>query len=303
MPPREARNAIMLTVIASLLWGTSFPGVKWGLGYAGNDVIFLWLRFLVASAITLTIVLLIRRFSFSVLRNPWMWLVGGLNAASFSAQYIGLTLTSASKTALLVDINVIAVAIVSYFAFRERLNRIQLAGIMCGMVGIVLLTADGGMSFGQDEFVGDMAVYAAGWGWALFIVFNKKLLSKYSAIEVSTAAIVTSAVWLCLPAMYVGYAGADMTVEPRAWMAIVYLGVSCTSVATLLWAMGLEGVSATASATIMLLEVITALAISMTLLDETLTFMAIIGAALVLGAIYLVASSMAPEEPSSVSHT
>jgi drug/metabolite transporter (DMT)-like permease len=62
----------------------------------------------------------------------------------------------------------------------------------------------------------------------------------------------------------------------------------CTSVATLLWAMGLEGVSATASATIMLVEVITALAIAAALLGETMGAAAISGAALILAAIYLV---------------
>lgn len=303
MPPRDKRNAILLTVLASLIWGTSFPGVKWGLGYAGNDVFFLWLRFVVASAVTLTVVLLLKRFSLSVLRDPWIWLAGGFNAMSFVAQYVGLTLTSASKTALLVDINVIAVAIVSFFVFRERLNRVQFIGILVGVVGIVLLTADGGMSFAEDEFLGDMVVYIAGWGWAMFIVLNKKLLSRYSAIEVSSAAIATSTVWLLLPVVYLGFSGADLSIQPNAWAAILYLGIACTSVATLLWAMGLEGVSATASATIMLLEIITALVISISLLDESLRQLAIIGAGLVLAAIYLVASSGPRDEVPAVSHT
>lgn len=303
MPPRDRRNAILLTTFASLIWGTSFPGVKWGLGYAGNDILFLWLRFILASALTLAIVLALKRFSFNVLRDPMIWLVGALNAGSFIAQYVGLTLTSASKTALLVDINVIAVAIVSFFVFRERLNKAQTAGILVGVAGIVLLTADGGMSFAEDEFLGDMVVYLSGWGWAFFIVLNKKLLSRYSAIEVSTAAIVTSTLWLILPVTYLGMSGADFTIEPMAWVAIVYLGIACTSVATLLWAMGLEGVSATASATIMLLEIITALVISIMFLRESLEQLAVIGAALVLAAIYLVASSGHEGEAPSVSHT
>ena len=303
MPPRDRRNAVLLTTFASLIWGTSFPGVKWGLGYAGNDIFFLWLRFLVASAATLAIVLLLKRFSFKVLKDPVIWLVGAFNAGSFIAQYAGLTLTTASKTALLVDINVIAVAIVSFFAFRERLNRVQTVGILVGVAGIVLLTADGGMSFAEDEFLGDIIVYLSGWGWAFFIVLNKRLLSKYTAIEVSTAAIATSAVWLLAPVAYLSLTGADFTVQPMAWVAIVYLGIACTSVATLLWAMGLEGVSATASATIMLLEIVTALVISMLLLEESLEQLAIIGAALVLSAVYLVASSGPKGEPPAVSHT
>jgi drug/metabolite transporter (DMT)-like permease len=303
MPPRDKRNAVMLTVFASLIWGTSFPGVKWGLGYAGNDVFFLWLRFMVATAVTLAIVLALRKFSFKVLKDPLLWVVGGLNAGSFVAQYVGQTMTTASKTALLVDINVVAVAIVSYFAFRERLNRVQLAGVVAGIAGVVLLTIDGGFSFAEDEFLGDVVVYMSGWGWAFFIVLNKTLLSKYSAIEISTAAIVTATVWLVGPVSYLGVTGADFSLEPAAWVAIAYLAIACTSTATLLWAMGLEGVSATASATIMLVEIVTALAISILLLEETLEQLAIVGAVLILAAVYLVASTGHEGESPAVSHT
>jgi len=52
----------------------------------------------------------------------------------------------------------------------------------------------------------------------------------------------------------------------------------------------------------MLIEIVTALVISIGLLEETLTSAAIVGAALVLAAVYLVSSSP-PEEMHSVTHT
>jgi len=303
MASRDRDNAIALTVFASLVWGTSFPGVEWGLRYVGNDVFFLWLRFLVASAVTLAIVLYFRKFSFSVMREPTIWMIGGLNAAGFVMQYVGLMYTTASKTALLVDINVVAVAIISYFSFRERLNKVQLVGILAGTLGVVLVTTDKGLSFNTGELLGDILVYLAGWSWAFFIVLSKKTLARHSAIEVSSGAIASCTLFLVVPVAYLMMTGADLTIEPLGWVGVVYLGIFCTSIATLLWAMGLEGVSATASATIMLVEVITALAISFGLLDETLTTPAIIGGALVLAAIYLVSASYGPAEKPSVKST
>ncbi|HUV61492.1 MAG TPA: DMT family transporter [Thermoplasmata archaeon] len=295
-------RAILLTVVASLIWGTSFPGVKWGLSYVGNDVVFLWLRFAVASVVTLSIVLPLRKLQLSVFRNPYIWLIGGLNSAAFVTQYIGLNYTSASKTALLVDINVVAVAIISYFVFRERIGSKQAFGITTGLAGIAMLTADGGLSFDSSELIGDIMVYSCGWLWAFFIVLNKKMLSKFNAVQLSSSAIVTSAIWLLIPLAYLGYVGADFTVETPGWLAVVYLGVMCTSVAILFWAMGLEGVSATSSATIMLIEIVTALAISISLLDETLRPLAAFGAALVFAAIYLVASGEGRKEVASIAH-
>ena len=292
MPLRDPKHGVYLTLLASLIWGTSFPGAEWGLRYVGNDVVFLWLRFLIASGVTLSIVVPLRKFSLSVMREPDIWLIGGLNAAGFILQYVGLVYTTASKTALLVDINVVAVAIISYFAFRERLSRFQVVGVVLGSLGVVLVTSDEGLSFSSSELLGDILAFLAGWSWAFFIVLSKKTLARRTAVEISSGAIASCTVFLAPLVAYLVLTGnADTTIGENGWLAAAYLGILCTSVATLLWAMGLEGVSATASATIMLVEVVTALLIAFTLLDETLRFTAAVGAVCVLTAIYLVSAS------------
>src|SRR5512136_1921707 len=100
MASRDVKSGVLLTVLASLIWGTSFPGITWGLGYVGNDIFFLWLRFLIASAVTMSIVLYLKKFDLSVMREPIIWLIGGLNTAGFILQYVGQTYTTASKTSL-----------------------------------------------------------------------------------------------------------------------------------------------------------------------------------------------------------
>jgi drug/metabolite transporter (DMT)-like permease len=296
MATRDRTNAILLTVFASLVWGTSFPGTKWGLDFIGNDVLFLWLRFIVATTITLAVVLYLRRLSLGIFRNPIIWLIGGFNAMGFVMQYVGLTITTASKTALLVDINVVAVAIISYFAFRERLGRSQIVGVVIGMLGVFFLTLNKDLVFDSEQLIGDVIVYVAGWSWAFFIILTKKLLDKHNGIEISSAAIATCMAWLTIPTVYLLVTGGgDFSIEPLGWVAIAYLGLFCTSIATLLWALGLEGVSGTESATIMLIEVVTALILAIGLLGESMSLAATFGGALVMLAIFLVAGTGAGE--------
>jgi len=297
MASRNRRDAILLTAFASLVWGTSFPGTKWGLDFIGNDVIFLWLRFIVATAITLAVVLVLRKLSMDIFRNPVIWLIGAFNATGFVLQYVGLTITTASKTALLVDINVVAVAIISYFALRERLGRSQVVGVAIGMVGVFFLTLNKDLVFDTDQLIGDVIVYTAGWSWAFFIILNKKMLVKHNGVEISSAAITTCMVWLTIPTVYlVMTGGGDFSIDPLGWVAVAYLGIFCTSVATLLWALGLEGVSGTESATIMLIEVVTALILAIGLLGETMSAAAAFGGGLVMLAIFLVAGTGAGEK-------
>jgi drug/metabolite transporter (DMT)-like permease len=306
MASRDMKSGIILTVLASLIWGTSFPGIDWGLGFVGNDIFFLWIRFLIASAVTMSVVLYLKKFDLSVFREPIIWIIGGLNTAGFVLQYVGQTITNASKTSLLVDINIVAVAVISYFVFSERLGRKQLGGIVLGSFGVVLVasssaTEGGGLSFDAGQFLGDVLVYLAGWCWAFFIIVSKKTLARHGAVEISSGAIVVCTLMLVPAVAYLGLTGADFTMESNGWLAAAYLGVFCTSAAILLWAMGLEAVSATASATIMLIEIVTALVISYFWLDERLSDASFAGAVCVLAAVYLVAS--APQEKTAVKTT
>jgi DME family drug/metabolite transporter len=97
---------------------------------------------------------------------------------------------------------------------------------------------------------------------------------------------------------YLAFTGADLSAAPLGWAGAAYLALFCTTMATLLWALGLEGVSATASATIMLVEVVTALVIAIVLLKETMSSAAMVGGAFVMLSIALVAGTNGGEKPS-----
>src|SRR5208283_4050731 len=102
-------SALVILIISSILWGSSFVSIKIGLDYV-NPYDFVFLRLAVASAIMVSALFLLGRMRLSAFKEGSVWILGLLNGVAYSLQYIGLLYTTAGKTALLVNLNVIMVA-------------------------------------------------------------------------------------------------------------------------------------------------------------------------------------------------
>ncbi|HUK79628.1 MAG TPA: EamA family transporter, partial [Nitrososphaerales archaeon] len=72
-----------------------------------------------------------------------------------------------------------------------------------------------------------------------------------------------------------------------AWESVVWLGVPCTIVAVAMYTRGLASIRATQSATLLLLEIIVGIALSVSLLGNSLSFFQMLGAGVIGFAILL----------------
>src|SRR2546427_553681 len=88
-----------LVLLASVLWGTSFPGSKLTVGTV--DPLFLtFARMAIGAVLGMTVLVGMRRLDRRVFREPLVWVLGAINAIGFDLQNEGILLTTASKTAL-----------------------------------------------------------------------------------------------------------------------------------------------------------------------------------------------------------
>ena len=121
------RRAIILTGIASVLWGTSFPAIKIGLKYV-DAYMFVFLRFFLASIIMFFVVLMKKNFGFEFVKRKVIWFLGIANGVAYLFQYVGMNSTSASKSSLLVNLSAIWVAILSWLILKEKLGKQESIG-------------------------------------------------------------------------------------------------------------------------------------------------------------------------------
>src|SRR6266568_7911118 len=135
----QARDRdVILVLLASVLWGTSFPGSKLTVGTV--DPLFLtFARMALGALLGVVVLAAMRRFDLRVFREPLVWVLGGSNAVGFELQNEGILLTSATKTALLVNVNVVIIPVLMVVFFREAMTRLKVAGILIGTLGVVVV--------------------------------------------------------------------------------------------------------------------------------------------------------------------
>jgi len=261
--------------------------IKVGLVYV-DSYSFAFLRLLIASIVILAVVIPLRKLPLGLFKNRLIWVLAMSNAVGFILQYVGMNYTTASKTVLLVDSDVVIVALLSWLTFKEYFsNQMKLAVVM-GFLGAALLATGGNLSeLTGGELLGDVLVFLAGVSWAFFMVWNKSMISKGIDPTAMTAGVISSTAIVLLPfALVLGNMNvAAISVE--GWGATIYMAVFCSVIAYFTWTVTLKGLTVTHSAILLLLEIIWALILSFWFLGESFTPVAMVGAALILVSILL----------------
>ena len=282
------RKAVLFTVVAGFLWGTSFPAIKVGLQYM-DAYTFVFLRFLVASLAMLSVMLLTRNASFNFKKKRLILFLGVINGVAYLLQYVGMLETPAFASSLFVNLSVVWVALLSPVLLKERLGSRKVAGVLVSLVGVVLMTTNLDFaSLGTVDVLGNFLVISAGIVWAVFIIYNKPLVGESNNLVKSTT-------WLLLFTMIPLLPTAAFSVEKffvlplDAWLAIVYTAVLCWVIPYYIWLKGLKHISPVTSSVVLLTEIIVAVAISTIFLGELLTIISAIGSIFIIIAIILVA--------------
>ena len=288
-PVNSKVRAIFFTILAGVLWGTSFPIIKIGLETIDPYAFVFW-RFLV-SALVLTLVM----FAFGKFRlgkmpdKKLLFFLGAVNAAGYLLQYVGMPYTSAAKAALFINLSAMWVAMMSPRLLGEYFSKKKVLGVAFGFVGIIFVSTNldlASMSHGQ--FAGDLLLIISGISWAVFMVYNKKL------VMTSTSETFQSMTWVLiftfisiLPFTILAGPG-FFAISGWAWAGIFWTAIVCWVIPYYLWLEGLKYLSSSVASVLLLSEIVMACVLSIVVLQEPITVFSTIGAFLIVIAIALV---------------
>jgi len=275
-----------LILLASVLWGTSFPGSKLTVGTV--DPLFLtFARLALGASLGVAVLAAMRRLDLRIFREPIVWVLGAVNAIGFVLQNEGILLTTASKTALLVNVNIVFIAILMVVFFQEALTRAKVAGILISVMGVVVLaTKLDPTTLRGGQIEGDLLVFAAGGVWAFYVAGMKKRVDRGGdSIALTAGILVASAVVAAIPLFFVGW---PLPTSETGWFGIIYLGLVPTFAPLMLYVASMRTVSPTISALLILLEVVVASILSFLMFRDPLDVFTFVGGGLVLLGAYVV---------------
>ena len=197
-------------------------------------------------------------------------------AAAFSFAYVGLP---AGTGALLLFAAVQATMIIWGFYKGERLDLIQVFGLVIALAGLVLLVFP---SLSAPPLVGSMLMLSAGVAWGIYSVRGKV---AGDAIAVTTGNFVRAVLLVAAGSLVlISHAHIDVA-------GIVYAiisGAITSGLGYVIWYSALSGLRATSAATVQLSVPVLAAAGGILLLGEPVTLLYVLASIAVLGGIALV---------------
>jgi drug/metabolite transporter (DMT)-like permease len=279
-------------LFAVVVWGVSFIATKIAVGQISPTTV-VWLRFAMGIPLIFFAVLIRKQFAFPKGGEWWYFALLGFLGISFHQwlQSNGLKTAQATTTAWIVATSPAFIAILGWMVLKEKLNLVQSSGIVLAMVGVLAVVSKGDLSalaVGKFGSYGDFLILISAVNWAVFSILSRRGLKKHPSTRMTFW--VMSIGWVITSAAF--FANRNYTEFPQldfhGWTAMIYLGVFTTGLAYIAWFDALSQLSAAQTGAFLFIEPLTSMVAASTILNEQITFVSVLGGAVILVGIWLV---------------
>jgi drug/metabolite transporter, DME family len=285
-----SRRGLAAVLGAAVLWGT--VGIAAALLYERTDISPFAVGFarLGLAAVVLALLLSLRGQRLTVPRAllPRVALVGVCMALYQACFFAAVALAGVSiATLVTLGLAPVLVAIGARVFFGDRHGRVVLAALGLALAGLVLLVgAPGGETTAAAAAAGGLVACGSATGYAGLTLLGRALSGSVAPQQLVVLGAAGGAVVLLVPALVAGVA---LPTSAAVLGLQLYLGLVPTVLAYTLFFSGLRTVRATAASIATLLEPLVAATGAALLLGERLTPVGLVGGALLLLAVVLLA--------------
>jgi drug/metabolite transporter (DMT)-like permease len=222
---------------------------------------------------------------------PLLILLGAVLFTVFPVTFnAGLRLIEASRGALILATIPIWSALLARVARTERLVPRQIVGIFLSLAGVGLALAERGLGWqgGLGTLAGDGLILLTALCGAAYGVLAQRALARYSALTVTTYAMVLGTLLLVPAALVEGLVGVLPQLDLQTVVLLVFLGVFGGALGFFLWTFALTRLTPTQVTVYINLNPLVAMVLAAVLLAEHLTIIFAAGFGVVLLGVLLV---------------
>lgn len=279
-----------LLILVSLVWAGSFIVVE--AATKEMDPIDLgFLRFLVATPLMFLLVVMLKK-PLLLPKKEIPWLIAlGLTGVTllYLFQFLGIHYTNAPTASVLINTNVIFIAILSGLFLHEVLSGKRIMGIILSFIGVFIIMFS---DLSQQEitidnlfFIGGILMLLSALCWALYSLIGKRLLRRYDEFVITAYAFGLGTLFY-LPFVMFHIAPVLQQTSLEGWVAVLYLALTCSLFGYLGWYYGLKHIDASKAA--VFLNFIPLFTILMSFfLGTSFSWLFLLGAGLIIYGVYL----------------
>jgi drug/metabolite transporter (DMT)-like permease len=209
-------------ILTTVFWGGSFLFTKIGVSTIPPQL-FVLTRFILATMIMLIVCSnrLKKLDKATILRGMAVGIALGLTNLSF---VFGIQGTSISRAGVLNNLFVLFIPVITKIIWRDRIGKVNIAGIVMAVFGIILLATGGGSGFNRGDIVSTFCAFMI----ACHIVSVSKVLKDddvflITLVQFATVSLIAGAATLLFPLP-------PFTITPPAVLSVIYCAILPTVV-------------------------------------------------------------------------
>ncbi|MGV9170879.1 MAG: DMT family transporter [Promethearchaeia archaeon] len=301
------KKSWLALLFTTLTWASSIVFAK--LVYAElTPMVFLALRYSIACPPLYFLGRLVADTSLnqSLIRENWkILLAAGITGPFISQalQYVGLGLTNASDTVLLINLAPLSSLILAVPILGESLNRGKITGMVLAISGAAFIVLGGASidaALVPSRILGDLIVLASTFFFALNGILGKIAVKSIHSLDFTFVSILISIPFLWLSAALTEDVTILLNVSLGNWFLMLWIGVVNTAISFALYYEAMRHIEASTTQIGLNLIAVWGVALSIILLAESLSFLEIFGGILTIVGVIITQSlaKKTPPEPS-----
>ncbi|WP_089139261.1 DMT family transporter [Vibrio rumoiensis] len=286
-------KAVLLLVLCTFFWGSTFPIGKNALDEVHALTLVFW-RFAIAASCLTVYIKLIRSPKILLTTKQWLWVfavsavgVGGLNLGLFT----GLAYTSATNGSLIMALSPLMTSLIASIAHRALPSKAQCFSLLVSLSGVLLVITNGNLDTLINLQInhGDKLIFSGMIAWSLYTYFSQGIskwlpVVPYTLIGMISGVVVIGSMCLLTP---------EVHPLKELWNSsiigiteVVYIGLFGTVAGYLLW---LDGIRQLGSATASLFFNFVPIFAMLTsfILGQSVTSLQLVGVAIVIAGLVL----------------